>query len=202
MQVVLDEEDYLLPSFAHLLPQPDGKSLFQIGAKDYLGEGIAVKHLTVEGPMRDSASVLITELAGNDRGTGMLDRTEILDLLKPFVIEALRRLVQSNDLQWLDRFVAEKLETGMSSREIMLSAMRHVLTSPQFLYLAYDPGPLDDFDLASRLSYFLWKRSPDHELKQEAEAGQLDFCCSRKHWHGLSVIGIFVVKKSLSSWGS
>src|SRR6476660_7706773 len=43
------------------------------------------------------------------------------------------------------------------------------LVSPHFLFLREKPGPLDDFALASRLSYFLWSSMPDEELLTLAE---------------------------------
>ena len=169
----LDEGDYLLPSFAHLLPQADGRSLFQVGAGEYLGEGIAVKSLKVEGPLRESKSRLITELARRDDGVNALDESSIMGLLKPFAAEAFRRPLAPNDIEWLERFVKGRLEKGKTASEIVLSAMRYLLTSPPFLYLASDAGRLDDFSLASRLSYFLWKSPPDSTLRNEAEAGRL-----------------------------
>ncbi len=62
--------------------------------------------------------------------------------------------------------------------------VRAVLVSSKFLYRASfaaspsDGGeegtlPLDDYTLASRLSYFLWSSMPDDELLAEAEAGAL-----------------------------
>jgi hypothetical protein len=44
-----------------------------------------------------------------------------------------------------------------------------VLASPEFLFLREEPGRLDDFALASRLSYFLWSTMPDEELLALAE---------------------------------
>src|SRR6185295_14275395 len=61
-----------------------------------------------------------------------------------------------------------------------------ILASPRFLYRieeplaksAGDPFPqIDDYALASRLSYFLWSTMPDEELIRLAEAGTL-----RDHW--------------------
>ena len=52
--------------------------------------------------------------------------------------------------------------------------MKHrlaVLCSPRFLYLYDQPvkGVRDDFNLASRLSFFLWGSIPDDELLELAE---------------------------------
>jgi hypothetical protein len=56
-----------------------------------------------------------------------------------------------------------------------------VLASPDFLYRAIAPSPddhgetfaLDDFELASRLAFFLWSQGPDDELLELAAAGKL-----------------------------
>ena len=48
-----------------------------------------------------------------------------------------------------------------------------LMCSPQFLYLKEEPGALDDFALASRLSYFLWSSMPDETLLGLAGAGKL-----------------------------
>jgi hypothetical protein len=52
------------------------------------------------------------------------------------------------------------------------------LTSPQFLFLmemSKTPvaEPLDDYELASKLSYFLWNGPPDRKTLQMAAAGTL-----------------------------
>lgn len=52
-----------------------------------------------------------------------------------------------------------------------------VLTSPAFLYRSEAPaaltGPVNDTELATRLSYFLWSSTPDEELRSVAAAGRL-----------------------------
>ncbi len=72
---------------------------------------------------------------------------------------------------------ANKLDYAASLR-LMLKA---VLVSPQFLFITpakdVEPGksvvPLDDHQLASRLSYLLWATMPDPELAALADAGKL-----------------------------
>lgn len=59
--------------------------------------------------------------------------------------------------------------------------LRAILVSPQFLFITpaeeAQPGaeivPLDDYQLASRLSYFLWATMPDDELTALANGGKL-----------------------------
>lgn len=65
-----------------------------------------------------------------------------------------------------------------ASLRFMLKAM---LVSPQFLFITPVPEPrpeveivpLDDHQLASRLSYFLWATMPDEELMKLADSGKL-----------------------------
>src|SRR2546425_11638246 len=51
--------------------------------------------------------------------------------------------------------------------------------APAFLYRAENPGPgakqvpVNDWELANRLSYFLWSSMPDAELRQVAASGKL-----------------------------
>ncbi len=51
--------------------------------------------------------------------------------------------------------------------------IRRILTSPQFLYREADEGRLDDFGVASRMSYFIWSSMPDGELTKLAGANRL-----------------------------
>jgi hypothetical protein len=51
--------------------------------------------------------------------------------------------------------------------------MTSLLTSPDFLCRIEEPGPLDDFALATRLSYFLWNSCPDEPLLAAARSGRI-----------------------------
>ena len=50
----------------------------------------------------------------------------------------------------------------------MALALEAILVSPHFLFRIEPAGALDDFQFASRLSYFLWSSMPDDELFQLA----------------------------------
>lgn len=69
-----------------------------------------------------------------------------------------------------------------SVEELVARAVEAILVSPRFIYRAEfqpqpdDPSsvhPLDEFALASRLSYFFWSSLPDDELLSLAKAGAL-----------------------------
>ncbi len=55
----------------------------------------------------------------------------------------------------------------------MKGAYVAMLCSPDFVYLRPKPGKLNDFALASRLSYFLWSSMPDEALIKLARDGEL-----------------------------
>ena len=55
----------------------------------------------------------------------------------------------------------------------MRVGFRAVLTSPRFLFFEEHAGRLNDWSLASRLSYFLWSSPPDDLLRKLAAAGTL-----------------------------
>ncbi len=65
---------------------------------------------------------------------------------------------------------------GLSKFEPRLMLVR-ILTSPAFLYRSETPaaqtGPVNDWELATRLSYFLWSSQPDDELRSVAVSGKL-----------------------------
>ncbi len=55
-------------------------------------------------------------------------------------------------------------------------AVRAILTSPNFVFrleLGSNKGRLDNYELASRLSYFLWSSIPDDQLMAAAQSGKL-----------------------------
>ncbi|MCP5146159.1 MAG: DUF1592 domain-containing protein [Gammaproteobacteria bacterium] len=95
--------------------------------------------------------------------------------------QAFRRPATHADLATLMGFYDAGAEQGGFEVGIQKSIMA-LLASPKFLYrvetlpetaVAGDVFPLTDFELASRLSYFLWSRSPDDTLLKLAEDGQL-----------------------------
>jgi hypothetical protein len=106
-------------------------------------------------------------------GTGTIEEAHLEKLFLAFARRAYRRPVDPKEVS---RFVllAEQLQkNGHTRQEAMQGAYAAILCSPDFLYLRQEPGKLDDFALASRLSYFLWSSMPDDELMSLAENGKL-----------------------------
>ena len=103
-----------------------------------------------------------------------------LQALLDFAARAYRRPLQAADREDLLSFYREARDRYALDHEgAMREAIVLVLTSPQFSYRVdlvesrSGVQPLSGFDLASRLSYFLWSSMPDEELLRHAAAGDL-----------------------------
>jgi hypothetical protein len=107
----------------------------------------------------------------------------IYDILRAFCDRAFRRPATHDELTRLLGIVLSAENDGESPESAVQLALRTVLVSPQFLFLGVkqdhdsdhtsDRVLESDFDLATRLSYFLWSSMPDAELYRVAAAGAL-----------------------------
>src|SRR5207245_10269789 len=102
-------------------------------------------------------------------------------ILSTLARRAFRRLVTERDLRMLVGFFRTGAAEGGFEAGIQ-SALERLLVDPSFLFrVERDPDtvvpgtayPLSDFELASRLSFFLWSSIPDDELLGAATAGKL-----------------------------
>lgn len=103
------------------------------------------------------------------------------DILGTLARRAYRRPVVDADVDELMQLFATGSQNGSFDDGIEL-ALEGLLASPSFLFrIEQDPEPavagavyrLSDLELASRLSFFLWKSLPDDELLALAEQGRL-----------------------------
>ncbi len=99
-------------------------------------------------------------------------------LLQTFVPAAFRRPVGSEKITPYLQLALDELKGGANFETAMRTAYIAVLTSPDFLYLREAAGKLDDYALASRLSYLLWSSAPDADLL--AAAGRRELSQSEK----------------------
>jgi cytochrome c553 len=120
-------------------------------------------------------------LFGVEAGEAPVDpRASARRLLETFLPKAYRRPVEPAEV---DRFLAlydRAAERGDPYEERVKLALKTVLVSPRFLFRVEDtstePGirPVTQYDMASRLSYFLWSTGPDAELLRLAEHRKLE----------------------------
>jgi hypothetical protein len=121
---------------------------------------------------------LKTQLVTCDLSTGTAC---IKSTLQTFLPKAWRRPVEAAEVDRLMALADTEAKAGGSTEEQLKLALRAALTSAKFLYLIEkDPNPADtqphkltDYELASRLSYFLWSSMPDPELTSASVQGKL-----------------------------
>lgn len=94
-------------------------------------------------------------------------------LMHAFAERAFRRPLKAEEVSPYTQMVIADLEAGVPLLDALRGGYRAVLCSPRFLYFHEVPGPLDDYAVASRLSYFLWNTMPDAQLLKQAAAGKL-----------------------------
>lgn len=99
-----------------------------------------------------------------------------------FAERAFRRPLTGRDRERLFDLARRAYEAGLRDDEVAKTVCVAVLVSPHFLFrVEHDPDPDDEdgirelngWELASRLSYFLWSSMPDRELFELARQGQL-----------------------------
>ena len=106
------------------------------------------------------------------------DLTAAQESLKRFAKQAWRRPVTDTEMDRYLKLVQSELKAGENFRSAFRAALVGILTSKNFYYLEEGtPGEkrakVNDWELASRLSYFLWSSMPDDELFAAARAGTL-----------------------------
>ncbi|MDQ8190809.1 DUF1592 domain-containing protein [Roseibacillus persicicus] len=139
----------------------------------------ALYQVSIVGPMERSETQPFGVLA--ETGLSPEDeRAAAEKILRPLVRRAYRREVDDEDLVRPLEFFKEARGEGFQAG--MEAALAAVLVSPRFLFRVEDDPeglpsgtvyPLDNFAIASRLSFFLWSSLPDDQLLDLAAAGQL-----------------------------
>ncbi|MFT5124100.1 MAG: hypothetical protein ACI97B_002735 [Verrucomicrobiales bacterium] len=94
--------------------------------------------------------------------------------LDPFMQRAFRMPVEADVLDRYTTYTLRKLEEGMSFVDSMKKGVTAILCSPFFLYRYDAASPKESaYELASRLSFFLWGSSPDDTLLDLAASSEL-----------------------------
>jgi hypothetical protein len=139
----------------------------------YKGPVLRVWEIQVDGPHIEEwppvgHDALYGKLSPEDLSSNIIG-----ERLTRFAKLAFRRTPIEGELQPILDMVQYKLEEGLPPLESLQLGFQTILCAPGFLYLNEGEGELDDFTLASRLSYFLWSSMPDAELFELAEQGEL-----------------------------
>ena len=186
-----DLHDYVFSGAINNFPSPDVEKdnvnylagLREIGVRSEYTDGrdvprLLIRSIEFEGPYYEAwppathQNIFIDSEHKHDPGE------YAKDIIRSFATRAYRRPLEASEQASLTRIWQESfLQTG-DFRQSIKDALLVVLTSPQFLFLIEDsqspePEPLDPYELASKLSYFLWNTAPDDRLLWLAAAGRL-----------------------------
>ena len=160
-----------------------GNILVAGGPQNYDGTGLHIRSMHVEGPLVETWPPLSTRKVLGD-GIGLVKDADsgsfelqlsrsrdehVRDTVKRLAPRLFRRPVTDDEVE---AFVG-LADDSKTFVDAVRGSLRAMLTSPQFLLLAGRAGVLDDFSLASRLSYFLWKAPPDQTLVRMAAEDRL-----------------------------
>jgi mono/diheme cytochrome c family protein len=145
---------------------------------------IAANRLEIEGPFNPTG---LSSTPSRERIFVCRPETEAEEapcaerILGTIARRAFRRDVTAADLAAPMQFYREGREAGDFDAGIR-NGLLAIVASPKFLYRAEPPPEglapgsiyrINDFELATRLSFFLWSRSPDDELLDLAASGRL-----------------------------
>ncbi|WP_163379901.1 DUF1592 domain-containing protein [Cyclobacterium sp. SYSU L10401] len=107
------------------------------------------------------------------------------EVIFPFASKAFRRLIKVDEKENFIKLFKQVYQTMPEQTDpqrfnrSVAEVFKAILISPSFLYkmeeepVVNEPVPLSDFELANRLSFFLWCSMPDDELFQLAVQGKL-----------------------------
>jgi hypothetical protein len=155
----------------------------EIGVRSEYTDGrdmprLLIRSVEFEGPLHETwpppayKNIFIDYEQKNDRSA------YARQILRNFARRAYRRPITKAEEEALVAVYRNAAAAGRSFEESVKDALLVALTSPQFLFLIEssstpEPEPLDNYELASKLSYFLWNSPPDVKTLQLAAAGTL-----------------------------
>jgi hypothetical protein len=168
------------------------KPLVPAGKKETIID-LFVRKVTIEGPLEKDQWMATKDYEkyfpravplGNSKTAKKDRRAYATELLTAFATKAYRRPLTDEDTGARLAALAEATYTqpGKTFEQGVAHAMAAVLASPRFLFRLEAPATdqltarfanVDEYSLASRLSYFLWSTMPDAELMQLASRGEL-----------------------------
>ncbi len=188
----VEPNEYFFPSPDDLQFDTKGQTVWNHDGNTYSGNGLALQWIEVEGPLvstwppesvrRVFGDTPIVEMkqprwANGKRiayeVTPTQPKRELEKVIRGFAKRAFRRPLVDGEV---DRYIAlgvAELDASRTFDQATRVALRAILTSPQFLIHSETPGRLDQFSLASRLSYFLTHSTPDERLLRLASEGKL-----------------------------
>ncbi len=153
---------------------PDTLSLSPLLVEKYLGAAEeAIAEAWQRGELRQRLIAPVTsDKLPPDTGAELA--------LRPFLVRAFRRPPAEPEVQALLNVFRQAWQRRQNWDDAMKVMFKAVLVSPGFLFMeetaregAKEPRRLGAYEMASRLSYFLWSSMPDEELMRLAAENKL-----------------------------
>jgi hypothetical protein len=151
-----------------------GKDLLKQGVAGLGFDGISIQRIYPGGTREDVQQRLMPGISFSDgKPTNKLGEQDIKRLVTNFGERAFRRPVTSTQAGPYHQLALSSYEKTGDVYQALTEAYRAILCSPRMLTFVESPGKLDDYAIASRLSYFFWSSLPDAELRALAARGVL-----------------------------
>ena len=141
--------------------------------KAYRGPKLRIWEIQIRGPFVKEWPPRGHDLMYGSLKPNDLNREKIRERLRIFAAKAFRRPLWQGELSPIESMVNRKQDEGLEPLQALQLGFQTILCSTSFLYLDENSGKLNDYALASRLSYFLWSTAPDSELLTLAEQNKL-----------------------------
>jgi hypothetical protein len=172
------------PPLAHVEESGTAKKIERVR----VAREIEIDHCELEGPFAiDPGEPALAKIASRKRilfctpGTDGSAEQCANRILSRFAMRAFRRPVGVREIKpYVDLALASSPDGPLD--RVVQTGLTAILVSPHFLFRIEEPGnssegkdsvPIGAFELASRLSYFLWSSMPDDELFRHAADGSL-----------------------------
>jgi hypothetical protein len=151
---------------------------------------LSVRSIEIQGPANAAPPDVHRRIVFTGPSQDKSVRQAAEEILGRLLPRAFRRRVDETEIERFVRLVEFADKRGDSFERGVQVALQAILVSPHFLFrVELDDQPnerpneqsdeqslqhaLSDYELASRLSYFLWSTMPDEQLLQRAQQGVL-----------------------------
>ena len=139
------------------------------------GPWLDIHHVDIKGPLELIDDIKTRRKAGFlKRISNLASDKEIMAFFKPYVERAYRRNISDNEVNVYVEMVKDELKEGRGIESGLHLAIRMLLISPNFIFKAKEGQTLTDFELVSRLSYFLLSQPPSPNLMKLAQKGNVN----------------------------
>ncbi|MFN0128879.1 MAG: DUF1592 domain-containing protein [Verrucomicrobiales bacterium] len=139
--------------------------------------GLHISHIDIEGPYNPEWPPAWHRRVFPEQANDEQEEAYAKRVLAAFMKRAFRRPVGEEEVGRMLEIYQKQRATGLALKPALRMPLAAILSSPSFLYHGARPDSAapghEAWELASRLSYFLWRSMPDERLFELAQSGEL-----------------------------